>query len=280
MLEGNPDVDEIVLFPRRELAGLFQLPRQIAWMMQLRTNCASDLVIDFQGLLRSAFIGRACRGRGGLFVGLSDAREGSRFFYDRVVPVAREHAVDRYLKAAAALGLDISGPPVWRLPEGIRPAGFSVEGAFCLLHPFSRGEGKSLPVADVRAFCEGVPFPVVIAGRGNAALAGLPANASNWLNRTSLPELIRLIRQARFVVSVDSGPMHIAAAITPELLSIHTWSDPELVGPYREEAWVWKDRALFQMKDLRDSAKKRLAGPDIASVAGWVRDRMERSANL
>jgi hypothetical protein len=34
--------------------------------------------------------------------------------------------------------------------------------------------------------------------------------------------------------------MHIAAAINPRLLSIHTWSDPRLVGPFSEQAWIWQ----------------------------------------
>lgn len=99
----------------------------------------------------------------------------------------------------------------------------------------------------------------------------------NCLNRTSMSELIWLIRQARFVVSVDSGPMHIAAALTPHLLSLHTWSDPALVGPYRPEAWVWKDRTLFQVHELRTPpppALKPTTAPDLAAVAahvaGWI----------
>ncbi len=89
------------------------------------------------------------------------------------------------------------------------------------------------------------PLRVVIAGRGGERL--VPAdNVTDLLNRTSLSELIWLIRRAAFVVSVDSGPMHIAAAITTNLLSIHTWSDPEKVGPHPRSAWIWKDGRVFQ----------------------------------
>ena len=52
--------------------------------------------------------------------------------------------------------------------------------------------------------------------------------------------MIWLIGAAAFVVSVDSGPMHIAAAIKARMLSIHTWSDPRLVGPFSDEAWIWQ----------------------------------------
>src|SRR2546422_1493547 len=59
--------------------------------------------------------------------------------------------------------------------------------------------------------------------------------------RSTLFPYTTLFRSARFVVSVDSGPMHIAAAVNGRLLSIHTWTDPRRVGPYNPNAWVWKN---------------------------------------
>jgi heptosyltransferase-1 len=61
--------------------------------------------------------------------------------------------------------------------------------------------------------------------------------------------MIWLIRHASYVVSVDSGPMHIAAAITDRLLSVHTWSDPRLVGPRNPRSWIWKSGRIFPMRD-------------------------------
>jgi ADP-heptose:LPS heptosyltransferase len=58
--------------------------------------------------------------------------------------------------------------------------------------------------------------------------------------KTSLAGLLGILRGACFVVSVDSGPMHLAAALGVPVLAIHTWSDPRLVGPYREDAWIWQ----------------------------------------
>ena len=255
---------------------MLRLPSQLRWLRDLRERCASDLVLDFQGLLRSAIVGRACRAPGGVFLGLSDSREGARFFYDRTIKVLRDHAVDRYLRVPEALGIERGAAPEWRLPPGTRPDGFTMDEPFCLLHPFARGAGKSLSCGDVEAFCKALPFPVVLAGRGEALL-NPPENTFSLLNRTSLGELIWLIRRARFTVSVDSGPMHIAAAIGPRVLGIHTWSDPALVGPYAPEAWVWKDRTLFPVKALRQPAARRLAAPDIETVAAFVAEQMRAS---
>jgi ADP-heptose:LPS heptosyltransferase len=249
ILEGNPDVDEIVEFPRRKFDGVRGWTRLPAWSRELRARVKPDLVLDFQGLLRSAIIARMA---GGECWGTSDSREGARLFHNRVVPVAPRtapvHAVRRYLALAEALGCDISGPPTWRIPEGTAPE--DVAGRFVLLHPFSRGSGKSLTADEIAAFCRALaPVHVVLAGRSGTAIAPAP-NVTNLVNRTSLAGLCWLVRNAIFVVSVDSGPMHIAAAVTPNLLGIHTWSDPRKVGPFRPEAFVWKDGTIASVANF------------------------------
>src|SRR5690606_3153791 len=72
--------------------------------------------------------------------------------------------------------------------------------------------------------------------------------------RTSLPELVWCLRQARAVISVDSGPMHIAAAINPRTLGIHTWSDPRQVGPHAPTARVWKAGRIAVRGDFTPAA--------------------------
>lgn len=266
LLEGNPYVDEVIHFPRRELSGLRGILRAYPWARALNRRTQAELVLDFQGLLRSALIAWNCRAANGRVVGLSDAREGARFFYDEAAEMQGvAHAVDRYLALVRHLGIDTDAALEWPLPAGDPVEGIS--GGYVLLHPFSRGSGKSLTPAQVAEFCETLaPRRVVIAGRSSEALPPI-ANAVNLLNETSLAQLIWLIRHSDFVVSVDSGPMHIAAAITSRLLSIHTWSDPRLVGPYRGEAWVWKDSALYQVRASGDHQP----AADVHAIAEWVK---------
>ena len=96
------------------------------------------------------------------------------------------------------------------------------------------------------------------------------------MNQTDLPELIWLLRRSSFIVSVDSGPMHIAAAITPELLSIHTWSDPgrsdltiRTPGYGRPNASIRSGRT-----EEDESWKASEERPDIFQIANFVRDRL------
>ena len=245
MLEGNPVVDEVLHFPRQQFRGLFGPVRLLRWARQFAPSGAAPLVLDFQGLLRSALIGRLCRTAH--FYGLSDAREGARFFYDAAAPVVgKQHAVERYLALVQMVGARVDSPLRWPLPKTKLPVGFDCTLPFVALHPFSRGRGKSLSVAEVQQICEVLaPRRVVVVGRSELALPVM-GNLDNWLNRTSLLELLALLGSAQWCVSVDSGPMHMAAALSARVLALHTWSDPQKVGPFPKEAWVWKKGALYQ----------------------------------
>lgn len=248
LLRGNRDVNHVHIFPRGEFRGL-GAPRSLwPWIRKTR-SLRPDVAVDFQGLLRSALIGRISGAPE--FFGLSDAREGSRLFFKKIARVnRRSHAVDRYLALAALAGADVSGPLRFSLPSGDPLPRFDEHPPFLLLHPFARGRGKSLDDRTVEAICvAAAPVRVVLVGKLKLRIKP-PDNCVDLTNQTTLLQLVRLIRSARFTISVDSGPMHIAAAVTRNLLAIHTWTDPRRVGPYNTEAWIWRRGELQQMQDF------------------------------
>lgn len=253
LLRGNSDINHVHIFPRGEFSGL-NAPRTLwPWLKKTR-SLRPDAALDFQGLLRSAFIGRISGAAE--FWGMSDGREGSRLFYKRAAKVDRKaHAVDRYLKLAEAFGAPLPERLRFPLPTGDPLPRFDPFPPFVLLHPFARGGRKSLRTSVVEKFCEVFdPVRVVIVGKSSRKIA-VPENCVNLLNQTTLLQLIWLIRSARFVISVDSGPMHIAAAVTSRLVSIHTWTDPRRVGPYNSEAWVWKNGQLLRAGEITPEMK-------------------------
>lgn len=262
LLLGNPDLDEVVLFPRQTFCGLTAPLKFIRWCRQTVAGRKPTLALDFQGLLRSAFIGRCSKPS--LFYGMADAREGARWFYNRVVPVPTgiPHAVERYLMLADtvlrewnATELNVEKSPLrFPLPEGEPPdTGVGgLGGDFVVLHPFARGAGKSLTGPQIEAFCRRLaPRRVVLVGRRGDTRVNIPSATVDLCDRTTLSQLIWVIRRASCVVSVDSGPAHLAAALGRPLVAIHTWSDPRRVGPYRNDAWVWKNGRLLPMAQMR-----------------------------
>lgn len=272
LLRGHPLLDGLIEFPRDQFRGLAAPGALVRWLAAL--DWRPDLALDVQGLLRSALLARATRARH--TAGYSDAREGAHFLHQTSIPVPRHrtlHAVDRYLTALDWLGLETPAQVEFPLPPGEEPAGAAaLPGAFIAVHPFSRGEGKSLSSKQVEKLAQGLALPVVVVGRADVNDLNLDGKDQNWLNRTSLPELIWLLRQACWVISVDSGPMHLAAALNSRLLAIHTWSDPAKVGPYRPEAWIWKNHELFQVRERRTAGTEGGPFPDqgVASIVDLV----------
>jgi heptosyltransferase-1 len=273
LLRGNQDVNHVHLFPRGELRGLGAPAGFLQWLRQTK-RLRPDVALDFQGLLRSAIIAKAS-GANEIY-GMSDGREGSRFFYHRVAKVnCREHAVERYLKLAESAGGRIGEALRCPIPSGDPLPRFDEYPPFILLHPFARGGGKSLSNSVIDELCRSfAPTRVVVIGSSGRKI-NPPENCIELTNQTSLLQMIRLIRVASFIITVDSGPMHIAAAVTDRLVSIHTWTDPARVGPYNSDAWVWKHGALLRVSDL-DSAKLRRRGRsikvnDVAPIVELVR---------
>ena len=259
LLENSPILDEVLEFPRKKFRGLAAIGRIMKWAGDWRASgrsAAPEWVLDFQGLLRSALISKD-RGSGPI-IGLSDAREGASWFYTLTVPVnTGAHAVDRYLELPRALGIPVPLPSEvsFPLPIGTRPNGWpDDEQPPIVVHPWSRGQGKSLTDTQLQQLCDQLtPCRVVIVGRSEGQPAPSGDHIVDLSNQTSLPELIWVMREATWCISVDSGPMHIASAVNPRTLGIHTWSDPRKVGPYHPACFVWKSGRIAHRDEFSES---------------------------
>lgn len=271
LVADNPVIDRTVVFPRQGFRGMFGKIRSVPWALRLR-RIRPEVALDLQGLLRSALMARLSHAR--RVVGMSDAREGAGWFYHEAAPVDEdEHAVRRYLRTLERFGIPKIDKPVFPLPPGAPVKTRLPNQRWIVLHPFARGEGKSLTPEQVVEFCHSArPLTVVVAGVG-ALRQALPDNAVNLLNQTTIQQMIWLLRAAEFVVSVDSGPMHVAAALTSRMLSIHTWSDPRLVGPFNDEAWIWQGgeirRQELDAPSLPAPRSPRIG--DLTQIAEFVR---------
>ncbi|MFO1438823.1 MAG: glycosyltransferase family 9 protein [Verrucomicrobiaceae bacterium] len=278
LIQGSPLIDEVIPFPRKKFRGLAGLLRfwnwRREWMLMPREE--PEIVLDFQGLLRSGIVSRWRGSRP--VIGLSDAREGARYFYSHIVPVnAGAHAVDRYLEMPRAFGIEVSPEDVsFDLAEGSKPAGVDLNwGESVVVHPWSRGEGKSLSDEALAALCEALaPRGVILVGMHEGAKVPQAAHVTDLSNRTSLAELVWIMRQAGRVISVDSGPMHIAAAVNPRTLGLYTWSDPRKVGPYPATADVWKAGRIAKRTafSAEECVKEMSISPAAArEMAAWVK---------
>jgi lipopolysaccharide heptosyltransferase II len=77
----------------------------------------------------------------------------------------------------------------------------------------------------------------VLGGTGDSELAAVieraaPGRVQNFSGKTSLPELIELIRECDLMVTNDTGPMHIAAALRKPIVPLFGPTEPRRTGPY------------------------------------------------
>jgi heptosyltransferase-1 len=276
LLRGNPDINHVHFLPRGKLRGLGAPTGLLPWLKK-SGQIHPNLALDFQGSLRSALIAKISGAKE--IYGMSNSLAGKIWFYDRVAEVnRRSHPVEHYLKLAECAGATVGESLRCSVPSGDPLPRFDAHPPFVLLHPFARGQEKSLSNRAIEDFCRSLaPTRVVVVGQTRNRI-NTPENCVDLTRQTSLLQLIWLIRVARFVVSLESGPMHIAAAVTPNLLSIHTWTDPLRIGPYNPDAWVWKHGQLYRVGEL-ESAKIRKHGrrfrrKDVGPVVELIRPRV------
>ncbi len=223
LLRRCPVIDERIEFHRQEMASWLPL------LARLRRE-HFDLVVDLQGLLRSGLMTLAtCAARR---LGLSDAREGARWFYTEIVPVHPAHAVDRYLQVACRLGC-LDSPVEFPLGLSPVPRGYS---AFIAINPLARWESKIWGDDNFSALLDRLPAErvVLIGARSERdRIAQINRDrARNLAGELDLFELAELYRQCAVVISNDTGPMHLAAAVGTPVIALFGPTNPALVGPY------------------------------------------------
>ena len=246
LLEGDRDLAGLFLFSRRgwgSPARWSELIRQVREMRRLRF----DWVIDLQSLARSGWIAWLANGK--LTVGLDDAREGARGFYDVAVsrPSYHTHAVDWYLAVLPALGMSARGDFVW-LPERAAVAQalrekWGTEGVWVGLQPGARWLNKRWPVESyanlIKLLHRDRPWVkfAVLGSEEDRALGGALASSApgavvDLTGRTTLPEMVEWVRRCAVLVTNDTGPMHVAAALKRPVVALFGPTEPRRTGPY------------------------------------------------
>jgi heptosyltransferase-1 len=254
ILENHPHLNEMILFDRKFLGKAWFHPGAIISLLSLIKRLRRsefDAVIDFQGLFRTASLARlsGCKKR----FGIAHAREFAPLFYTHKIKQTKDciHLVDFYLKiikAAGATKLDVQ----FILPEHPEAAD-SVKRLlinydispdnYVVLVPGSAHEDKRWPIERFARLAEKISsqfeLPIVATGdAGESALVEKLKDISkvpvaNIAGKTSLSELVVLLKNARLVVSNDTGPGHIAAALSTPLVLMFSWSNPARIAPYK-----------------------------------------------
>lgn len=233
LLEDNPFVDRVVLLRRGALAGLFESWRELR-------SFRYDFAVDFQGLVKSALVASAARPERIFGFHQSQVREPvAALFYSNKTVSRSAHKVDQNLELAAAAG---AANPVYKfpLPPG-RPEAELPAGEFVLASPMAGWGAKQWPLESYGALAtrlrRELGIPLVL--NGPPSTQSLFRGVTDAVPHASgLAGLIYATRCAAAVVGVDSGPLHMAAAVGKPGVAIYGPTDPARNGPYGDSLRV------------------------------------------
>lgn len=254
IVEDNPNLNTVIISNRnqwkKDLIHPLEWPEMIKGIYCFIRKLYKeryDIIIDFQGLLKSGIIAGICKSK--RKVGLGKAREFGWLFVDKVIPVNyNQHAIDRYLQVAEYLGcssLDWN----WKIyiSEKERKEVDAMISQInrdnlpiVAINTCARWKTKLWPTEKfskltkmlINAGCR----PVFLGGIRDrkiidSILDGIKGGV-NLAGAVSLKQLAYFYSLSDVVVSVDTGPMHIAVMAGAKVVALFGPTDPKRTGPY------------------------------------------------
>ena len=230
LLEGNPFLDRVLAFRRERLLESLRALREETY----------DLAVDFQGLVKSAVVAKLARPARLVGFRRGIARETpAAMFYTEQADTRSVHMVDMRLDLAAAAGAKTL-VRTFPLPEG-HAEGDLPQGDFVLASPLAGWSSKQWPMEHYRDLAarlrRDLNIPLVLNGPP-AALEELSQVGDAVAHISGIAGLIDATRRAAAVIGVDSGPLHVAAALHKPGVAIYGPTDPALNGPYGDSMQI------------------------------------------
>jgi heptosyltransferase I len=245
LLQGHAGLDELIVVDR----GWLKSPRTLWGLRRRLRSFRFDVTIDPQGLTKSSALAWLSGARRRIGFASPRGRELSVWLNNDLQRAERPHLVDCQLDLLTCLGVT-PGEVQFAVPSdavAIQAMAAFLEQArtgpeFAVINPGAGWDSKLWPPERFAALAArlgqrfGLPSIVVWAGqreRGWAQEIHAGAQGQAVLAPpTSLPELAALLRQARLLISADSGPMHLAAAVGTRCVGLFGPTRPEACGPY------------------------------------------------
>jgi heptosyltransferase I len=241
LLEGNPDLSEVISVRRNSLAH--------AWSCIRRLRAAHYThALDFQSLYKSAVFVRASGAPQRIGFDRGYAREaGATFFYTRQVHPAGTHKVEHNLSLAEGVGAQRGAV---RFPFSI-----SAQAESSVARELARNELQDFVVMSPGGGWRSKCWPparfgdlhrdlnrrhgwrsVIVFGPGEESLAEEVRSAAGMPEPVLLPldlsQLMALTRRAKVFVAADTGPLHLASALGAPVVGLYGPTDPARNGPY------------------------------------------------
>ena len=289
LLEEHPAVDELIKIPR----GWLKCPSEWKPLKKDLQSREFDLTLDPQGLTKSALLGWMSGARRRVGFDFSHGREIAPLVATQRISRTARHMVDTYLELLTPWASMSPGDGRFQMPiyeqaaasanrmlvqQGLR------DEPWIALNPGAGWTTRLWPVQRFgmlarEVFREhGRRSLVFWAGEAELLMAKVieeeSRGAAMLAPKTSLTEMLEMLRRASLLVTGDTGPLHLASSIGTPTVALHgpTWSDE--TGPYG-------NRHIAIQSSIRALSKKHIRkGPNIAMQAIEVDEVYHACAQL
>ena len=265
VLSLAPVVDRRIVLRSRSLP----VWRRVADLRRALAGGAWDAAVDVQGLLKSAAVARWSGAPRVLGFAAPRLREpAARFLYTETCdPGEVAHIVDKNLALAGRLGARVADRrfpievPASPALDAVRRLPGVGGGPFAVLNPGAAWPNKRWAPARLARVAEWLRaarrLPSVVTwGPGDEARAAAvvegAAGAARLAPPTRVPDLAAVLRAAAVVVSGDTGPLHLAAALGTPVVGLYGPTDPRRNGP-----WSLRDVAVSRFVECRCRWRRR-----------------------
>ena len=253
LIENHRCINKIVIFDRNKLGKWWYRPKAFTELVKITRHLRKekyDLVFDFQGRFRSAIFARLSSGKERF--GMAGTQEITSPFYTHRITQSAEsvHLVDYFLDMVCAAGakrgkVEFGLKPQQQAANEIRKiltSNHANADNYAVFVPGATVEAKKWLIENFAVLADKVykkyRYSIIAAGvesekmitRELETLADVPV--IDLAGKTSIRQLVALLAGARIVVSNDTGPAHIAAALGVPMVLIFGLTNPSRVGPY------------------------------------------------
>ena len=260
LIEGHQALDRVLVSRRKRwLQGLRGPSRvrhaaAVGTFLKALRDTRYDLVLDFQASLKGGVLIALTRGRRrvGFGKGLEHQEHSYLFLNEKIPAVDMEvHALTRGLLMLESIGI-FTERIEYRLPVSeqerqtvavlLKTEGCDQSKKLVAINPVAQWETKLWDNAKFAALADYLveQYDVTVVFSGGPADKPIVADirsrmktpSLNLVGRTSLKDLAALYEQAACLVSTDTGPMHLGAAVGIPVVALFGPTAPWRTGPF------------------------------------------------
>ncbi|MDZ7802930.1 MAG: glycosyltransferase family 9 protein [Thiohalophilus sp.] len=249
LLQGIPDIEFIVFDKARGLAAYREVRRQL-------NGRRFDALLHMQVALRASLLSRLVSAPIRLGFDRARARDLQWLFSNhRIAARAHQHVMDGLFGFSEALGI-ADRQLRWNIPIPATDRQTAAQLAdparpYLVISPSASSAYRNWHVAGYARVAgyavEQHGLPVYLTGGNSASEQALAAaieakadnpNITNLVGKTSLKQLLAILKHATALITPDSGPAHMATTVNTPVIGLYACANPDRTGPYLSQQWT------------------------------------------